>query len=209
VRAVALILLAANLGLGGWIAAGMPGWTHRDQGPPPEIGKLALLREEPAHETADRAGSACYTIGPFADAKQAQNAHARLDELGLEPQQRTTTDEEVYGYQVLLPPFPSREAALEATRKLAGKGIKDYFIIVSDPELENAVSLGLFREKRYAVRHTQYLEKLGFEPDMRLRTRERTRYWQDYRDPQRRVTAELLESLAAGQPLQRLERPCG
>lgn len=206
-RWVALLLLVANVALAGWLAAGAPGRPRAESAPPPEIGRLTLLEEAPARDDAPAAGT-CYTIGPFEDAERARRARERLAALGLEPSQRRTTDEEVYGYQVILPPFPSREEALAATRALAEQGISDYFII-SGAELENAVSLGLFREKRYAVRHTRYLRELGFEPEMRLRTRSQTRYWQDYRDPDGRVTAELLDSLAAGEPLQRLERACG
>lgn len=204
-RWVALLLLIANLALASWILAGTPGRQTRESRPPAEIGELTLLREA---AEGGSARSVCFTIGPFDDAERAERAHVRLERLGLEPEQRRTRDEEVYGYQVLLPPFESRAAALEATRRLAEQGIEDYFIVVSDPALENAVSVGLFEKKRYAVRHADYLDELGFDAELRLRTRERTRFWQDYRDPDGRVTAEWLESLEADQALQRLERPC-
>lgn len=207
-RWVALLLLIANVGLAAWLAAGAPGRPRAESAPPAEIGELTLLDEVPAETDTDAGASgACYTVGPFENAERAQRARERLAELGLEPSQRRTTDDEVYGYQVVLPPFPSREEALAATRALAEQGVSDYFII-SEPERENAVSLGLFREKRYAERHTRYLRELGFEPEMQLRTRTQSRYWQDYRDPDGRVTAELLDSLAAGESLQRLERAC-
>jgi len=207
-RWVALLLLLVNVGLAVWLAMGAPGRPRASAGPPPEIGHLALLRESPEASKGRGDAGACFTLGPFEDAERAKQARARLADLGLDPSQRSTSDDEVYGYQVILPPFPDRDAALKATRELASKGIKDYFVVVSDPELENAVSVGLFHEKRYAVRHTEYLRQLGFDPEMRVRTRTLTRYWEDYRDPDGKVTAELLESLAADQPLQRLERPC-
>ncbi len=204
-RWVALLLCAVNAALAAWILAGTPGRALERTRAPTAIGELRLLRE--AANGGDRQ-SVCYTIGPFEDADRAQRANRRLERLGLQPRQRTTRDEEVYGYQVLLPPFGSRAAALEATRRLADKGIEDYFIVASDPELENAVSVGLFEEKRYAVRHSDYLNDLGFDAELRLRTRERTRYWQDYRDPEGRLTGEVVESLEAERALQRLERPC-
>ena len=210
-RWVALILLIVNLGLAAWIAAGSPGGPRQRSEPPAEIGELVLLSESGgiSEPPDDRSRDPlCYTIGPFANAERARQARDRLAAQGLDPEQRTTEDQEVYGYQVLLPQRPSRQAALATTRELQNRGIQDYFIIVDDPELRNAISVGLFREKRYAVRHTDYLRGLGFDPEMRLRTRTRTRYWQDYRDPGGKVTPELLESLAADQPLQRLERPC-
>jgi len=209
-RWLALVLLLVNVAFAAWLADGAPGRPHESSGPPPEIGHLALLREgDNASGQQQQQAGACYTLGPFEDVDRAHRARARLSDLGLDPSQRSTTDDEVYGYQVILPPFPSRDAALDATHRLARKGIKDYFIVVSDPKLENAVSVGLFHEKRYAVRQTRYLEKLGFKPQMRARTRTRTRYWEDYRDPGGKVTGELLESLAADGQLQRLRRPCG
>ena len=205
-RWVALLLLLANAALAGWMALGQPGRSAPSRQAPPEIGHLSLLRESP---DAGFGAGVCYTIGPFDDADRADAAHRRLAELGLDPAQRTTEDRDVYGYQVLLPPYPSRAEAVAATRELAEKGVEDYFVINSEPGLENAVSVGLFEQKRYAVRHADYLNDLGFDAELRLRTRDRTRYWQDYRDPEGRVTPELLESLTANGPLQRLERPCG
>lgn len=210
-RWVALLLILVNAGAAGWLYLGAPGRPHSVDEAPPEIGRLALLREEADSRTGDAVTTggegACYTIGPFDDAGLAERASEELRSLGLEPEQRVLTEEEVYGYQVLLPPFPDQEAAVEATRRLAEKGIQEYFV-VTEQELEHAVSLGLFRQKRYATRHTVYLRELGFEPEMRVRTRERDHYWQDYRDPEGLVTDGLLESLATEQPLQRLERSC-
>lgn len=204
-RWVALLLVLANAVFAAWLFAGMPGREPARAEPPTQIGELTLLREA----TGMRFGEGlCFTLGPFEKAENAEAARQRLERLGLEPTQRKTRDEEVYGYQVLLPPFPTRAEALEATRRLAEEGIEDYFIVVSEPEMENAVSVGLFNEKRYAVRHTEYLNDLGFDAELRLRTRERTRYWQDYRDPQGRVTSQVLDSLDAESALQRLERPC-
>lgn len=204
-RWVALLLLLANAALAGWILSGTPGRESGASEPPVEIGELPLLRESRGDDVA---ASVCFTIGPFEEEARAEAARRRLADLDVAPRQRTTRDEEVYGYQVVLPPFGSREEALAATRELQEQGIEDYFV-VSGAELENAVSVGLFERKRFAVRHADYLNDLGFDAELRLRTRERIRYWQDYRDPRERVTSEVLDSLAADQALQRLERPCG
>jgi len=210
-RWVALLLILANAGFAGWLYMGGPGRPTDEPEVPPDIGQLALLRETGesrlASAEAGESTSECFTVGPFDSEPAAKRARQRLAELGLEPEQRVLTEEEVYGYQVLLPPYPDREAALRATRKLVEKGIEEYFVI-TEPELENAISLGLFQRKRFAVRHTAYLEELGFAPEMRVRTEEVTRHWQDYRDPGGRVTPEVLESLSTDTPLQRLERPC-
>jgi len=212
-RWVALILLAANLGFASWIALGTPGGPGDRGGPPPELGELELLREAARASPAGEAGSeatagACYTIGPFSSSGAAEAAHERLAARELEPRQRTTQDKEVYGYQVQLPPHDSRSAAIETTRELAREGIEDYFVITDEPDRRYAISVGLFEQKRHAVQHTEYLEELGFDPEMRLRTRSRTRYWQDYRDPDGAVDEQFLDSLDTDGAPQRLERPC-
>lgn len=211
-RWVALLLLLANLGLFGWQWAGTPGWSPPRAEPPPDIGELKLLSEASSPASAEgvagAAAEACFTIGPFGDPANAEAAAQRLVALGLDPSQRSTSEQVATGYRVLLPPYPSADEALGAARELARKGVEDYYVIVSDPELRNAVSLGLFEEKVFAERHAATVAELGFDPEIRVRTRQRTRYWQDFRDPAGRVTSGLVESLTAEQPLQRLERPC-
>lgn len=206
-RWVALLLVLVNAGLVAWQVAGTPGGPAREVAPPAEVGQLALLRE-PAEQADAGAEAECFTIGPFDDADSAAMAGERLGELGLQPEQRSITDEETSGYQVLLPPFPSRAEAVEATQALSAAGIQDYFIVVDDEEFENAVSLGVFSERSYAVEHRRYLEGIGFSPDLRVRTRERERFWQDYRDAGKLVGAEQIEAWVGEGPLQRLPRDC-
>jgi cell division protein FtsN len=211
-RWVALLLVLANLGLFGWQWAGTPGWSPPRVEPPPQIGELELLAEAPPPpqeaSVATSRPAACYTIGPFSDPANAETAATRLTELGVEPDQRSTSEQVATGYRVMLPPYPSTEAALEAARDLARRGVEDYYVVVSESDIRNAVSLGLFEESASAEQHRAAIAELGFDPEIRARTRQRTRYWQDFRDPAGRVTPEVLESLTSEQPLQRLERPC-
>ncbi|MEX0607476.1 MAG: SPOR domain-containing protein, partial [Halofilum sp. (in: g-proteobacteria)] len=199
----------ANIALDGWQYAGTPGWSPAGAGPPPDIGTLRLLDAAPASRVGGGAGGGCFTIGPFSDPANAEAARTRLAQAGLSSRQRSTSEEEATGYQVLLPPLPSAEEALTTARELAREGIEDYYIIVSDPELRNAVSVGVFQDKAFAERHRAELSRLGFEAEIRVRSRSRTRYWHDFRDPEDQVTGEFVEALAAEQPLQRLERACG
>lgn len=206
-RWIAMFLLLVNAGLVIWQAAGAPGRPRADRELPKEVGELKLLRE-PAEAPEARARAECFTIGPFDDAGPAERAGERLSELGLDPSQRVLVDEETYGYQVLLPPFPTREEAMEATRELDEEGIQDYFVVSGDSELANAVSLGLFSERRYALDHQAYLADIGLDAEIRMRTRERERYWQDYRDPDNIVELEKIESEIGEGSLQRLPRDC-
>ena len=214
-RWIALLLLIVNAGLVGWQLAGTPGGPTSEYQPPEEIGRLALLRE-PAEATATSTARAaepepepvCFSIGPFGDADASAAAGERLADLGLDPTERVLVDEETTGYQVLLPPHDSYTDAVETTRELSERGIQDYFIVSDDQALRNAVSLGVFSERSYALAHMAHIEELGFTPDLRVRTRERERYWLDYRDAGSVVRAEEIEAWVGEGPLQRLPRDC-
>ena len=94
----------------------------------------------------------CYSIGPFLEGADLANAQELLAERGISFSVRTLTEPELYGYNVILPPFSSREDAEKMVEILVDKGITDYFIM-PDSNLRNAISLGLFREHRFATRH--------------------------------------------------------
>jgi len=206
-RWVALILLLGNAGLAIWQFAGTPGGGADERPLAPEIGDLSLLRE-PEQRPGANADTECFSIGPFDDEAAAEAAGERLAALGTDPALRRLVDEETYGFQVMLPPFPDREAAVEATRALAEQGIQDYFIVTEDETYQNAVSLGVFSERRYALDHQRYLAEIGFDAELRVRTREQARYWQDYRDPAGQVQPEQIAARVGDGPLQRLPRPC-
>ncbi len=116
-RWIALLLVLANIALAGWQYAGTPGWAPANAGPPPDIGTLRLLDGSRASRVA---GGSCFTIGPFSDPANAEAAGTRLAQVGLASRQRSTSEEEATGYQVLLPPLPSAEEALATARELAG-----------------------------------------------------------------------------------------
>lgn len=205
-RWLALILLLANAGLVAWQAAGTPGRSQGDEGLPEEVGQLSLLRE-PDGATGGDDDTECYTLGPLSSEETAAAAGERMEDLGVEPSLRVIEDEETTGYQVILPPFEDREAAEAATEELEAAGIQDYFVF-SEDDMENAVSLGVFSRQEYAADHQDYLADLGFDAELRLRTRSRERYWQDFRDRGGLIQPEPIEAWVGDGPLQLLPRSC-
>ena len=148
----------------------------------------------------------CYTLGPFDDERQG-DAYSRLRELAEQVQQRQITEQEQYGYQVFIPPLTSLVRARRIAAELKQQGLTDYFIMTGENN-RNGISLGLFREKRYASRHLAVVRKKGFEATMEPRYRERVRYWFNYRDDGNRVDENILRELTAGRPIQRLQHDC-
>lgn len=219
-RIVAYALLAANAALVLWqvTLGGEPGEK------PPErsanVKLLMLLSEQQAGDpqvaqkpggsskvTTER-GGVCFTLGPFRSQDGAARAREALQDLQLKPTGRVRNEREQYGFQVYLPPLESRQAAIEAARDLADKGITEYYIM-NEQKLRNAISLGLFRSKAHATRQVERLRKLGVFVEVVPRYRDRKLYWLDYRDSEQLLTAAAVRQFFPDDPVQRLARSCG
>lgn len=164
-----------------------------------------FVEEQPAPE----ATAVCYTFGPFKDLGQARAVSARLDDLGAEVQRRSKVEQEQYGYRVYLPPYATREEAVNEARKLAELGIRDYFIINDDQDKKNGISLGLFRKKSGAIRRMAQVRRFDFKPQMEIRYRDTTIYWLDYSHSAALDSEPLWLELREDTPdIQRLDREC-
>ena len=158
-------------------------------------------------QAAGRAAAAsCYTLGPFDEDRQS-DVDRRLRERLANVQQRQITEQEQYGYQVFIPSLPSLVRARRVAAQLKQQGFTDYFIMTGDTH-PNGISLGLFREKRYASRHLDAVRGKGFDAVMEPRYRERVRYWFNYRDDQGQIDENVLRELTDGRPIQRLQHDC-
>ena len=70
----------------------------------------------------------------------------------------------------------SRDEAKKTADALATKGIRDY-IIISDEDRSNVLSLGVFGLKKNADRHRDRIAKLDDRVKTEARYRDRTIYW--------------------------------
>jgi len=122
---------------------------------------------------------ACYTFGPFASASEAATVAAKFSVAGVTPRQRVQETYEASGYWVYLPPYASRDRAVETTQKLARQGVRDYFIVTAAGK-ENAISLGVYKTRDSAERRRNEIAKLGYRPALDERYRTRFEYWLDY-----------------------------
>jgi len=175
---------------------------------------VAIEPEQPDSKSIDgailpvSASKSCYTIGPFDSDDALKKVQQLFVDNKIDFRQRTFTEPELFGYNVLLPPFPSRDAAVAMVKILVQKGITDYYIM-RDSELDNAISLGLFREHRFAVRHMTFLEKKGLTPEMKTRYYDRSRHWIDYTEQENRIDETALVRMSPESDVQRLLRACG
>ena len=190
VRLLFLLLVALNLGAGGWL---MFGRTPEPPLPPatdPGVPELRLLPEvhrataaaHPAPAASSAAAIACSTLGPFMTtvdmraAMQALSPHVGRIQYREEPMRRS------HGYWVYLPAAATREAALDEARQLAAKGIHDYYVVTAG-DSQNTISLGLFNDQSNAQKRLAQLQALGFAARVEQRVDTEPAYWVDYAVP--------------------------
>ncbi|MEM7292656.1 MAG: hypothetical protein AAF420_04545 [Pseudomonadota bacterium] len=149
----------------------------------------------------------CFTVGPFIEDDALVKVQQVLAEREVSFNVRTLTEPELFGYNVILPPFSSREDAEKMVEILVDKGITDYYIM-PDEDIKNAISLGLFREHRFAIRHMAFLEKKGLSPTLHARYFDRSRHWLDYSETKAAIDPAIFISATPESDIQRLARAC-
>jgi sporulation related protein len=166
VRSAFFLLLLANLGFFAWayFEAGR-GLDERQlveqQLNPQEIrllsaDQVAKLAGERAKQSAERPKVppkapvvACLELGGFSPGEAARVQQA-LEPLALGSRLSQRRAEEVASYWVFMPPLRNRQAANSKAAELRKLGVEDFFIVLEDPKLRFAVSLGVFKTEEAA-----------------------------------------------------------
>jgi hypothetical protein len=163
VRTLFFALLLANVAFFAWRYY-VENYSSRAADPvaqqlQPERVKL-VPPEELARMAASRRQGACLELGPVAagDAARAEGAVNGLA-AGLKVSLRRT--EESARWWVYLPPLATRQAANQRVAELRRQGIEDSSLISDDPQLRNAVSLGVFRSEDAANKRVDDLRRRG------------------------------------------------
>ncbi len=183
-RLLLLLLLALNLGVGGWLLFG----RKQPPLPPPTdpgVAELQLLSDQPPAadapkpgDPAARASGTCMRIGPFDTRSGMNQAFQALMPAVPRIQFHQDQVSRATGWWVYLPAFPTQEEALDKARALAARGISDYYVITAGDH-QNTVSLGLFHNPDNARHRFAKVEKLGFHPRLTQRHETLPEYWVD------------------------------
>ncbi len=191
-RALTLLLIVANLLLGAWL------WSRPGPPPPPPAptlgaSPLVLLEELPASPpqrrpppetpvvSAASEPEGCQSLGPFMDRDEVIAVRDRLVAAGIAALPRAADASELLGYWVHTPPGTADDARAIVER-LRRAGVRDYYV-VTDSELLNAVSLGVFSREETAEQHAARMSAMGFEVALSERRRESTAWWLDFPIP--------------------------
>jgi hypothetical protein len=226
-RALALLLIVANLGYLGWAT-----WVDS---PPttmvaPEsnldaLPRLVLASErvpapgkksrtvvnkpvESAATSSSQTAKGCMSVGPFQDLPAVAQASAVIEGAGLESKQRLEQGELWVGHWVSIADLSTHEQAQSAVERLKGRGVMDAYILPSD-DRSNVISLGVFKDHERALRRMSEAKSLGLNATIADRTRSGSVYWVDVELKEGKQIPDI--SILATQPgkILRLEtRPC-
>lgn len=161
---------------------------------------IRLLSESsapPRREVAEAQSveAVCLFLGSFEQMADASAVEQRL--LSLDIQSRVQSMDAAAGvdYWVYLPPLASRQASLRQLRELQARKIDSY--IITQGDLANGISLGIFPRSDSAQSVMQRLRDAGYESSLRELTRAHRSFWVRISPQSRRLADDsLLQRLA-------------
>ena len=121
----------------------------------------------------------CLAVGPFNSQVDLRAARAALASRTVRTRQRQEQTTESHGWRVYLPAQANREQAIAQARRLEAKGIKDYFVVSAQGEMQNSVALGLFHDPANARKRRDEVVAAGFPARMSERTETTPVWWLD------------------------------
>jgi hypothetical protein len=193
VRLLFLLLVALNVGAGAWLVFGRAPEPTLPPATDPGVPELRLLSETrhaappvkasiASASTTPDAADACSTLGPFMTTVDMRAAMQALSPHVARIQYREEQVRRSHGYWVYLPAAADREGALDAARRLAARGIHDYYVVTAG-DSQNTISLGLFNDQSNAEKRLAQLQALDFAAKVEQRVETEPAYWVDYAMP--------------------------
>ena len=132
----------------------------------------------------------CLFLGSFEQEEGARVVEQRLLSLDIEADVRSVNAAAGVEYWVYLPPLASRQASLRQLRELQARRIDSY--IITQGELANGISLGIFPRSDSAASVMQRLRNAGYEPQVRELSRAHRSFWVRVSPESRRLADEFL-----------------
>jgi len=162
----------------------------------------SMQASEEMSETAPQ--QLCYTLGPFMNDEDVTQATQKLMLSGRPFEKRVSEKKEQVGYWVFIPPFKTRDLAVDKAEELKLLGEKHLYVVKTPAEYTNAISLGVFRGRANAKRRFRQLKNLGYAVKLEGRYRQNPVTWLDYTEHSDSQILETQDLIGA----QRLSRAC-
>lgn len=117
----------------------------------------------------------CWAVGSFPTELAAKHVYARMVALDINakvsPKEKVLKKE----FWVYLPPLPNKKQALRKLKELQRRKVDSY--VITEGELANGISLGLFGKQESVDRLVESLKKKQINPEVKSRDRTKTEYW--------------------------------
>ena len=137
----------------------------------------------------------CLVVGPFDSSAKADEMQQRLFSLGVTSSERSDNEANSYDHWVHIPPLAGRDAAIRLLRELQGQGIDSF--VITQGELANGISLGLFSKEASANKVSSRLLAAGYETRIKRLARQPQTYWLELAAKQAdKVTDAMWENFA-------------
>ena len=170
-RPLLVFLIVLNLGAAAW-------WCfHRPAAPPVEradnlpalqiakdLGATSRPMASAGAAPAAVAARTCVFLGAFAAATEVQGALATLREIGVQAN-AVTRLRSPRGFNVLIPPLATPEAAAAEQNRLKDAGFTDQFLIREGAQA-NGIALGRFGTETAARSLLARLREAGFQAEL-------------------------------------------
>ena len=147
-------------------------------------------REELPGSPASAPETACLFLGSFEQEAQAKEVEQRLIALDIQSKVQEVDAAAGVDYWVYLAPLASRQASLRQLKELQARKIDSY--IISQGDLQNGISLGIFPRMDSAESVMARLKDAGYEPAMRELSRSHRDFWVRIAPESRRLADDAL-----------------
>ncbi|MEO4047004.1 SPOR domain-containing protein [Pseudomonas sp. CAU 1711] len=165
------------------------------------------VRPELAQAEARGGDETCLFLGSFQQETGARQVEQRLVALDIRAEVRPVNAAAGLDYWVYLAPLASRQASLRQLKELQARKIDSY--IITQGDLANGISLGIFPRSDSAESVMRRLRDAGYEPLLRELPRAQRSYWVRIAPESRRLADDVMPQLASDfQNLQHQIMPC-
>lgn len=157
-------------------------------------------------KTSKAAANRCYSVGPLADRIDAKHLKVRAEALGFRSELRGLTTGTSIEHWVHIPPQANRQQSLQLLRELQGRGFDSY--IITQGELAEGISLGLFRNETSAKNLTKKARALDYNVVIKEVARGEKELWLEFPQVMELTEAMRKRVVGEGQALQWILTDC-
>lgn len=150
----------------------------------------------------------CLVVGPFANVVEVDELQQRLFAVGVSSYERADENSQQQDYWVHIPPLPSRDAAIRLLRELQAQRIDSF--VITQGELANGISLGLFSRSESAKTVSRRLTDAGYGVAIKSLPRVPEQWWLEMDSiVENRLSSSFWDETADQFPeLKKLKKSC-